>query len=339
MSPALLDSILRKLPRQDDPNLLVGFSANDDAGVYRVSGELALVQTVDFFTPIVDDPTAYGQIAAANSLSDIYAMGGRPLTALSLVAFPETGDIEVLERILAGGHAKMAEAGCVVVGGHSIRDPEIKFGYAVTGTVHPQKVWTNAGARPGDKLLLTKPLGTGVITTALKKGQAREEWVEAATRVMLELNRAAAEALVPLSGIEVHAATDVTGFGLLGHARELALASGVSLRIDSSQVELIEGALECSHAGHLAGGLKNNREFVSGCVQFAANVSPDLQNLLYDPQTSGGLLVAVRPDQAADAQKALRAAGPAGRDSASLRCAAQLIGEVVEKISPLIAVR
>jgi len=323
----VLDSILSKLPRQTDPNVLVGFSTNDDAGVYRLADDLALVQTVDFFTPIVDDPFVYGQIAAANSLSDVYAMGGRPLTALAIVAFPEKGDPALLERILAGGLAKMTEAGCAVVGGHSVRDDDLKFGYAVTGTINPKTIWTNAGARPGDKLLLTKPLGTGVITTALKKGAVRDAWVEAAVGAMLELNRAAAEALAPL-GAAIHAVTDITGFGLLGHARELAAAAGVSLRIDTAEIRFLDGALECAHQGHLSGGLKNNREFLGGCVEFGAEVSPDLQALLYDPQTSGGLLVAVAADQAAAAEKALRTAG----------CAASPVGEVLAKTSPLIAV-
>jgi len=319
---------LRKLPQPTDPNLLVGFSTSDDAGVYRISDEMALVQTVDFFTPIVDDPYAFGEIAAANSLSDVYAMGGRPLTALSIVAFPENDDPAVLEQILLGGMAKMAEAGCTVAGGHSIRDAELKFGFAVTGTVNPQKVWANAGARPGDRLLLTKPLGTGVITTALKRGMARESWVAAATKAMAELNRAAAEALGSVPD-GVHAATDITGFGLLGHARELALASGVSLALDNRQVAFLDGALECARAGHLAGGLKNNREFLAACIEFGPGISPEIENLFYDPQTSGGLLAAVAPDKVDAARKALVAAG----------CAAMLIGEVLPKTSPLIAVR
>ena len=318
--------MLTRLPRQIDPNVLVGFATCDDAGVYRLWDELALVQTVDFFTPIVDDPTAYGQIAAANSLSDVYAMGGRPLTALALVCFPEKGDTDILEKIMAGGLAKMTEAGCTVVGGHSIRDDELKFGYAVTGTVNPKKVWTNTGARPGDRLLLTKPLGTGVITTALKKGAAKDAWVEAATRTMVQLNRAAAEAL---AGFDIHGATDVTGFGLIGHARELAAGSGVSLRFDSSKLEWIDGALDCARAGHLAGGLKNNRDFLGGCVEFAPGVPADVQTLLFDPQTSGGLLVALAPEQAEAAARALRQAGSA----------AMTIGEVLPKTSPLLAVR
>jgi selenide,water dikinase len=324
----VLDRVLQKLPRPTDPNLLVGIAASDDAGVYRVSDELALVQTVDFFTPIVDDPYQYGQVAAANSLSDVYAMGGRPLTALSIVAFPEKGDEAVLERVLAGGLAKMSEAGCAVVGGHSVRDDELKFGYAVTGTINPKKIWTNAGARPGDCLLLTKAIGTGVITTALKAGTAQEDWVEAAVKTMSELNRGAAGALSKL-GDAVHAATDITGFGLLGHAREVALASGASLALDSREVTLIPGAFEAARAGNLAGGLKANREFLAGCVEFGDSVAEEVQDLFYDPQTSGGLLVAVAAEQVDAARKALAEAG----------CPAMVVGEVVEKTSPLIAIR
>lgn len=328
MSPAVLDSVLSKLPQPDDPNLLVGIATKDDAGVYRLSDDLALVQTTDFFTPIVDDPYAYGQIAAANSLSDVYAMGGRPLTALSLICFPAKGDLEVLERILAGGLDKMNEAGCTVVGGHAVRDEEIKFGYSVTGTIRPDRIWTNEGAHAGDRLLLTKPLGTGVITTALRKGEARDSWVEAAVAVMSRLSQTAAEALQPC-GAAVHAVTDVTGFGLLGHAREMAAGSGISLRIDSSRIGLIDGALDCARAGHLAGGLKNNREFMRDCVAFVGNVPEELRRILFDPQTSGGLLVAIDPRQAGAAQQALREAA----------CPAMLIGEVLPKTSPLISVR
>ncbi|PYT11710.1 MAG: selenide, water dikinase SelD, partial [Acidobacteria bacterium] len=218
MSPKVLDQVLARIPRVANPNLLVGFDTADDAGVYRLGPNLALVQTVDFFTPIVDDPFVFGAIAAANSLSDVYAMGGKPLTALSILAWPGSGDLEDLEQILKGGAEKMHEAGCVLLGGHSINDPEIKFGYAVTGTVHPARIKTNAGARPGDALLLTKKLGTGVISTALKRGLAQEAHVSASIASMLTLNSAAAEAM---EKFEVHAATDITGFGLLGHAREL----------------------------------------------------------------------------------------------------------------------
>src|SRR5580700_4879208 len=228
LNPATLDAVLHKLPRQTDPNVLVGFDTNDDAGIYLISENLALVQTVDFFTPIVDDPFLFGQIAAANSLSDVYAMGGRPISSLSIVGFPEKGDPEILEQIIRGGLAKMNEAKCSVIGGHSIRNEDMLFGYAVTGVVNPDRVWRNVGARTGDALLFTKPLGTGVITTALKKDRATPESVAAAVYAMTTLNRAAAEALREIddqaaASPPIHAVTDVTGFSLLGHAREMSL--------------------------------------------------------------------------------------------------------------------
>src|SRR5450755_3716243 len=273
LSPAALDTVLGKLARQQDPNVLVGFDQADDAGVYLLTPETALVQTVDFFTPIVDDPYTFGQIAATNALSDVYAMGGKPLTSLALVCFPDKADVEILERILAGGLSKMIEAGCTVVGGHSIRDEETKFGYSVTGVVHPKRVLANQGAQPGDKLLFTKSLGTGVISTAIKKGVAKQAWIDAAVTSMTTLNRTAAEVItrtnsegVPRQGLAndqrpttsdgfgVHALTDVTGFGLIGHAREMALASNVSLIFHSSAIPVIEGALECIRAGYIPGG-------------------------------------------------------------------------------------
>ena len=227
--------MLHKLPKQIDPNVLVGFETADDAGVYQLTPELALVQTVDFFTPIVDDPYTFGQIAAANSLSDVYAMGGRPISALSIVGFPNTGrDVEILEKIMQGGLAKMQEAGCTVIGGHSIGDDEIKFGYAVTGLINPHRVLKNVGAQPGDRLILTKRLGTGVIATALKTEQASKNSIDAAIESMCTLNGAASQSALQF---EVHAATDVTGFGLLGHAREMAVGSNVSFTLDSTQFE------------------------------------------------------------------------------------------------------
>ncbi len=307
--------------------MLVDYSSRDDAGVYLLPGGIALVQTTDFFTPIVDDPYAYGQIAAANSLSDVYAMGGRPLTALSILCYPENGDLDLLERILSGGIDKMSEAGCTLVGGHSVRDSEIKFGYAVTGTVDPSRIWTNAGARPGDTLLLTKPLGTGVITTALRAGEAKPAWVEGVVSAMSQLNRAAAETLSSLVG-GVHAVTDITGFGLVGHAWEMAVASRVGLRIRTSDLQLLDGALECAAGGFLAGGLKKNRDYIGNCAAFAPGVSNEWQLLLFDPQTSGGLLAVIAPDRTADAVQALHAAG----------CFCAQIGEVVEKGSPQIFV-
>jgi selenide, water dikinase len=323
----VLDRVLSKLPRQEDPRLLVGFRNKDDAGVFLLQDGLALVQTTDFFTPIVDDPYQYGQIAAANSLSDVYAMGGKPLTALSIVCYPEAGDLEVLERILIGGLDMMIEAGCTIVGGHMVRDSEIKFGYAVTGVVDPSHVWTNAGAQAGDILLLTKPLGTGVIATALRADKAEPEWTNAAVNAMRQLNKDAAAAIESLVGA-IHSVTDITGFGFLGHAWEMATASCVSLRLQSQNIELLEGALNCVRNGFIPGGLKKNREFIGDCVRFSSAVSMEMQQLLYDPQTSGGLLIAVAPDFAEKAVAQLEKAG----------CRAMQAGEAVKKTSPLIEV-
>lgn len=302
----MLDSVLGKLARQIDPNVLVGFDKADDAGVYQLTPELALVQTVDFFTPIVDDPYTFGQIAASNALSDVYAMGGKPLSALALVCFPEKADISILEQILAGGLSKMVEAECTVIGGHSIRDPEIKFGYSVTGTINPRRVLANSGARPGDALVLTKALGTGVISTAVKKGTAEMEWIDAATRSMTTLNRRGAEISLKY---DVHGITDITGFGLIGHAREMALGSGTSLRFFASAVPLLAGALECVARGFVPGGLQSNRAFASSCVEFDASVPENLQTIFYDPQTAGGLLISVNPSQANALVKELRESG------------------------------
>jgi selenide,water dikinase len=323
----VLDAVLGKLARQHDPNVLVGFDKADDAGVYKISAEQALVQTVDFFTPIVDDPYVFGQIAATNSLSDIYAMGGRALSALAIVCFPEKGDLEILEQILAGGLSKMMEAGCVVIGGHSVRDPEIKFGYSVTGMIHPERVWTNSGARQGDKLLLTKPLGTGVISTAIKKGEAKQEWIDAATKSMTTLNSKPAE-IAAGKGFAVHAATDITGFGLIGHCREMAAGSEVSLRIDSNRVAALPGALDCIRAKFIPGGLNANREFAECMVEYGAGVSEERRTLLFDPQTAGGLLLSVSPQDAPELLMALQQASVAATE----------IGEVLPKSKPLIRV-
>jgi selenide,water dikinase len=283
--------VLARIPRVANPNVLVGFDTADDAGVYLLAPGLALVQTVDFFTPIVDDPFTFGAIAAANALSDVYAMGGTPLTALSILAWDGTGDLDDLTAILQGGASKIHEAGCVVLGGHSINDPEIKFGYAITGTIHPDHVKTNAAARPGDILVFTKKIGTGVIATALKRGIAEPAHVQAAIDSMLTLNRNAAAAI----DSEVHSVTDVTGFGLLGHAREMALGSGVTLEIDSNTVRFFDGAIDYAKAGAIPGGLNNNREFIADCVEG----SSDFDDLLYDPQTSGGLLLSISEPGAA----------------------------------------
>ena len=319
--------MLARLPKQFDPNVLVGFDTADDAGVYQLSPELALVQTVDFFTPIVDDPYTFGQIAAANSLSDVYAMGGRPISALSIVGFPNTGrDVEILERILHGGHAKMQEAGCTVIGGHSIGDDEIKFGYAVTGVINPQRVLKNVGAQPGDGLVLTKPLGTGVISTALKKDSVEKDAMDAAILSMCTLNRISMEVAL---NWEVHAATDITGFGLLGHAREMAIGSKVSFAVDSEKVDFLPRARELAKEGFLPGGLKRNLEFIGGCVEFAPGVPEEVKNLLFDPQTSGGLLFSVAWEDAVRLLESLRANG----------VSAQQVGEVIEKTHPLVRVR
>src|SRR5271170_8068925 len=298
LSPAALDKVLGKLARQHDPNVLVGFDHADDAGVYQIAPDQALVQTVDFFTPVVDDPYTFGQIAATNALSDVYAMGGKPLTALALVCFPEKADLEILERILAGGLSKMIEAGCTVIGGHSIRDDETKFGYSVTGLVHPKKILANGGAQPGDALVFTKALGTGVISTAIKKGKAEPPWIDAAVQSMTTLNKHAAE-LIGKSEYRVHAMTDVTGFGLIGHAREMALASDVSLRLHANRIPLLAGALESVRAGHIPGGLKNNRDFAECVVDYDHGVPEDLRSLLFDPQTAGGLLISVACEDSA----------------------------------------
>jgi selenide,water dikinase len=305
-----LDKVLSAMPRIANPNVLVGFDTADDAGVYRLTPDLALVQTIDFFTPIVDDPFTFGAIAAANALSDIYAMGGTPLSSLSVVAFPANGDTEVLEAIMLGGLSKMREAGCAVIGGHSVADPEIKFGYAVTGTIHPDRIKANSGARAGDLLVFTKAIGTGVIGTALKQGIAAPAAVDAAIASMLTLNRAACQAMLEF---DVHGCTDVSGFGFLGHAREMAVASGITLEIEAARIPLLPGALDAVGAGAVPGGLKNNREFVSCAVDGAQNIDPQLLDLLYDPQTSGGLLIALSEDDAAALERLLPGAVRIGR--------------------------
>ena len=339
LDPATLERVLRKLPHETAANVLVGFETNDDAGVYRLSEELALVETVDFFTPIVDDPSIFGQIAAANALSDVYAMGGQPTVALSIVGYPETADPARLEEILCGGLGKMNEARCNVMGGHSIRNEDIFFGYVVTGLIHPQRVWRNVGARAGDVVLLTKPLGTGVITTALKKGRATRWSLSRAVAAMTTLNASAAAALRKIeeeSGARdaIHAVTDVSGFGLLGHAREMALGDAqhgvdpVSLVVDHSAPDYFPGAVEAARDGHLSRGLENNRKFLTGCVEFDTTVPWEYQHLLFDPQTSGGLLVALAPGTADGARSVLREHGVAARQ----------VGRVVAKRSPLMFV-
>jgi selenide,water dikinase len=318
--------VLGKLARQHDPNVLVGFDQADDAGVYLIGPGQALVQTVDFFTPMVDDPYTFGQIAATNSLSDVYAMGGQPRTSLALVCFPEKADLAILERILAGGLSKMIEAGCSVIGGHSVRDEEMKFGYSVTGLIDPARVLKNGGALAGDRLLFTKALGTGVISTAIKKKAAEQPWINAAIASMTTLNKKAAEVIS--GGFAVHAMTDVTGFGLIGHAREIALASSVSLRFYANRIPLLDGAMECVRAGHIPGGLKANREFAECVVGFEDGISDEMKTILFDPQTAGGLLISVAPEDATELTQTLNAAGVPAVE----------IGEVLPSTKPLIAV-
>ena len=309
MDAATLGEVLCRLPPAHDSNLLVGLKTGDDAGVYRIAPDLALVNTVDFFPPIVDDPYDFGRIAAANALSDVYAMGARPLTAMNLVAFPREGlALEVLHEILRGGSEKLTEAGVALVGGHSVIDPELKYGLAVTGLVDPARVVTNAGARPGDVLVLTKPIGVGIITTALKQGLADARAVEAAVESMARLNRRTAELMTEC---EAHACTDVTGYGLLGHALEMASASGVALRIAHRRVPYFPAALELRTLGIAPGGLASNRRAFNGKVWFGDAVAGAWCDLLFDPQTSGGLLVALPANAAAAYVGALREAGVA----------------------------
>jgi selenide, water dikinase len=300
--------VLGDLPVHHDDRVLIDYRTSDDAGVYRLDETRALVQTVDFFTPVVDAPFAYGQIAAANALSDVYAMGGRPLTALAIAAFPKDGDRAVLRDIFAGGLDKLREAGVVLLGGHTVQDTEIKFGYAITGEVNPNRVLANAGARAGDALLLTKPIGTGIIATALKFGRAPESAIDAATRSMATLNRGAAEVLQGMAPGVVHACTDITGFGLIGHASEMAAASDCSFEISAARVPLLDGVRALVH-GNIPGGARTNREHFATGVTVAPGTDPLLVDLLYDPQTSGGLLIAVSDGEAAALLSALAAAG------------------------------
>jgi selenide,water dikinase len=308
IGPGDLSQVLKNLPAAEpNPNLLVGLDTSDDAGVYKLTDDLAIVQTVDFFTPIVDDPYSFGQIAAANALSDIYAMGGKPLTVLNIVAFPIMKlDKQILADILRGAADKVREAGATLVGGHSIDDNEPKFGLAVTGTIHPDKVRTNAGAKPGDQLILTKPIGVGILTTSIKKDQLSEEEVARVTQVMATLNKTAAEVM---DRFTVHGCTDVTGFGLLGHTAELAKGSGVGVRIGASQVPVLPRVRELAEAGFVPGGTKNNYAHLEGSVTFAPSIDQIGQWILCDAVTSGGLLISAAAKDADALLAALRAEG------------------------------
>lgn len=300
--------MLSDIPAQTDDRVLVDFRTADDAGVYRWESGPALVQTVDFFTPIVDDPYVYGQIAAANAVSDIYAMGGRPLTALAIAAFPEEGlETATIRDIFRGGFDKLREAGVALLGGHTVRDKEIKFGYAVTGAVDPARMLANAGAQVGDSLFLTKPLGTGIVGTAIKFDRVDPALAAEAVLSMCTLNRAAAEALQALPHGAVHACTDVTGFGLIGHASEVARASGVSLTLEAASLPLFNGVLALASLNR-SGGLQSNQEHFGSGVEMDGQVDADRLSLMYDPQTSGGLLIAVSAGSEDRVSRALAAA-------------------------------
>ena len=294
--------------------------------MFRLDAERALVQTVDFFPPIVDDPRWFGRIAAANSLSDVYAMGGKALTAMNLVGWPKELDLEILGEILAGGLEKIREAGAVLCGGHSVTDAEIKYGLSVTGIVHPARWWPNKGARAGDQLLLTKPIGMGAVSTAIKKQKTGTDLAERAMQQMAQLNKAACEAVLDLA---VHGATDVTGFGLLGHAYEMAVGANLTLELAARAVPVFAGAEHLAREGVFSGSSARSREYLGPRVTFAPGVEPWLQNLLFDAETSGGLLLALAPDQAAKAQQRLRDAGAA---------AAALVGEFKAQSGPWIVV-
>jgi selenide,water dikinase len=307
LGPADLSRVLRGLPPVVHADLLVGTATSDDAGVFRIAPDLALVQTVDFFSPIVDDPFEFGGIAAANALSDVYAMGGEPRTALNVACFPSADvPLEVLGEILRGGLAKAAEAGVVVLGGHTVIDEEIKFGMAVTGVVHPERILRNVGARPGDALLLTKALGTGIVTTAAKRDAAAPASLAAAVAGMSTLNAAAA---ATLRGFEVHACTDVTGFGLLGHGYEMAHGSEVRIVFAAERLPLLPGVAGLVEGGYLTGGCRRNREWLADRVEVAAGLPGEVTEAAWDPQTSGGLLAAVPAPDAARVLDALAAAG------------------------------
>ncbi len=297
LAPGDLAQVLSKLPAQSNENVIVGFDTADDAGVFRLTDDTALVQTVDFFTPVADDPFVYGQVAAINSLNDVYAMGGTPLTALSIVCYPQKGDWDVLGEILAGGQSAMNAENVIVIGGHSVDDQEMKFGYAVTGIIHPDKVITNAGAKPGDVIILTKPIGTGAINTAVKFGKASSEALAASIEAM---TTSAAAASAVMRELGANACTDVTGFGLMGHAFEMAKASRVTLRIESAKVPLLPDVLELIKQGMLTRGDKNNRTYVGETVKFAPAVMPEMQSALFDPQTAGGLLISIPKRSAAE---------------------------------------
>jgi selenide,water dikinase len=308
------------LPIPKDPKVLVGLDTSDDAGVYQLNDEVALVQTVDFFTPIVDDPFTFGQIAVVNALSDVYAMGGTPLTGMNLVAFPiKTLSPSILKEILLGGLSKMKEAGVALVGGHSVEDPEIKYGLAVTGVIHPKKILTNAKAKVGDKLVLTKALGTGIISTALKGKMASDEAIKKIVESMVTLNRAASEWMIKFGA---HACTDITGFSFIGHTLEMAIASQVGMVIQSKNIPIFPEAIEYARLGLIPGGAHSNRQFFSCRVEVHSSVPSLLIDILYDPQTSGGLLISLPSDGAEGLVETLKKEGDIH---------SSIVGQVVEE--------
>jgi len=319
--------VVHQLPKIKDDRILVGPGTIDDAGVYRLSDDVAIIQTVDFITPVVDDPYTFGQITAANSLSDVYAMGGTPITALNVVGFPvDILDLDILTRMLKGGIDKMIEAGVALMGGHTVDDRELKYGLAVTGTVHPDRIVANAGALPGDVLILTKPVGIGIATTGIKAGMVGDNLAEEVTRTMAILNRAAAEAMIHIG---VHACTDITGFGLMGHASEMMTNSKVGFRFHAQEVPIFAGVLELADQGVLPGGSLANREFYSKYVLWESTADEKLKSVFYDAQTSGGLLIAVEKEKSPELLERLHADGVTD---------AVVIGEVVSEPAGKIAV-
>lgn len=307
------------LPKVSDERLIVGLDTSDDAAVYKIDEDTAIIQSLDFFTPIVDDPYTYGQIAAANSLSDIYAMGGVPRLAMNIVCFPDCLRPEILTEILKGGQDKVKEAGAILVGGHSISDDEPKYGLSVTGFVHPDKVWTNAGAQEGDLLILTKPLGLGIINTAIIGGLADQDSYDEAVHLMTSLNKYAKEAIENMEGL--NSVTDITGFGLVGHAQEMAAGSGTTIKIKSDQVPLIKNTREYGEMGLVPAGAYTNKDYFGPYVQKKDHIETVIEDILYDPQTSGGLLISVAKDQAEELLENL--------EKTPTKCA--IIGEVVKR--------
>ena len=310
--------VLCQLPKTYDENLIIGLDTSDDAAVYKVNDDLAIIQTLDFFTPVVDDPYTFGQIAATNSLSDVYAMGGQPIMAMNIVCFPNCLSPDVLVQILKGGHDKVQEAGAILVGGHTVEDDEPKYGLSVTGFVHPDKVLANGGAKPKDLLVLTKPIGTGIINTAIKGGLADKKSYDEAVKVMTTLNKYAKEAI---DKVGVNGCTDITGFGFLGHSLEMAMASSVSLKIDHDKIPLIEGALYFAQMGLVPAGTYKNEAYIGDRVKFLADIPVENKDILFDPQTSGGLLISVPEDKVDKLLEELK----------NTPTSFSVVGEVVEK--------